>query len=333
MDFAKPDPEFVNDRFRAQLTTLDKVFQIARDNKARIVFGGDLFHKRGQQLDVVFNNIYRVFAENQDIETYLVRGNHDSKDNTTHSEHWLETFKYLPNVHVSATPEYINVAGDFNLYTIPYSDDVAYLKQCIKEFAEQQKKSDRPSILAAHIGVDGSETGKYSHRLEGAFKLGDLYSDVFDYVALGHYHKRQFLGGTDNVFYTGNTIQTSFADEGQDKGVMLIDFDLGGKPEYIPIPNKQFITLTEVNEDTQRLVDSNYVRFVVPKDLAQEVEIYKEKSDNVRVEVQREYATETRIDIKMDSTEEEIVSAYCKEFYPDVTEEALDVLREAKTYA
>jgi DNA repair exonuclease SbcCD nuclease subunit len=336
-DFAKPDPEYVNDRFRAQIATLYQVFDIARQHKAVLLFDGDLFHKRAKIDDIVFNKVYGVFADNSDVPTYMVRGNHDARTNATVTDHWLETFKYLPHVTVFDVPEQAYVTtdeGEFFLYAVPYSDDTEFLKKKIEEFRDHQKvRMETPSILAGHVGVDGSETGRYSHRLEGAFKVGDLFPDVFTYVSLGHYHKRQFLGGTDNVFYCGNTIQTSFSDEGQDKGVMLIDFEKGGRPEFIPIVNKKFITLTDIDENTQQLVNNNYVRFVLPKDKAQEVEIFKEESDNVRVEIQRDYRVETRIEIDMESTEEHIVESYTKEFYPEATALALDILREAKESA
>lgn len=329
-DFAKTDPEFVNDRFRAQLDTLQKVYDIAREKDAVVDFGGDLFHKRGKIDDIVFNSVYDVIARNSDVQTNLVRGNHDSRTNQTITEHWLKTFKYLPHVTVYETPGYsLDPLTETLFFGIPYSDDTEYLKKCIEMYAEMAKKSKCPSILVAHVGVDGSETGRYSHRLEGAFKIGDLFPDVFDYVALGHYHKRQFLGGLDNVFYGGNTIQTSFSDEGQDKGVFLIDFEKGGKPEFIPIQNKKFITLTEVPTNVQEIIDNNYVRFVIPQDLATEVEIFKEDSDNIRIEVQKEYKTETRIEIDMTSSESQVVEAYCKEFHPDVTDLALEILKEA----
>jgi len=331
-DFAKPDPEYVNDRFRAQIATLYQVFDIARQHGARVLFTGDLFHKRAKIDDIVFNTVYDVFAENEDVPVYMVRGNHDARTNATVTEHWLKTFRHLKHVTVIDTPEGVYVPdedGDYFIYGIPYSDDTEYLKQKIVEFKQHCESQDIPGVLAAHIGVDGSETGRYSHRLEGAFKVGDLFPDVFTYVALGHYHKRQFLAGLLNTFYTGNTIQTSFSDEGQDKGVMLIDFEKGGQPEFIPILNKKFITLTEVNKDTQQLVDNNYVRFVVSKDVAQEIEVFKEESDNIRVEVQKEYKTDTRIAIDMDSSEKQIVEAYANEYYPDSTSIALDILQEA----
>lgn len=326
-DFAKPDPEYVNDRFRAQMETLDYVFALARNYEADLVFGGDMFHKRSKLEDVVFNGVYDVFARNRDVDVYMVRGNHDSKNNTTDSPHWLATFSYLPHVTVFAKPDMVRTKSGYALYAIPYSDDVAYLKQCIENSAKIAK-GDQHAILVGHIGVDGAETGRYSHRLEGAFTVGDLFPENFKYVALGHYHKRQFLAGTDNVFYGGNTIQTSFADEGQDKGVFLLDWK--NKPKFIPIKNKQFITLEHIPEDVQEIVDNNYVRFILPQGQAQEVAILKEESDNVRIEVKKEYKTETRINIGMESTEEEIVKAYTNDKYPHVTQLALDILAEAK---
>lgn len=333
-DFAKPDPQYINDRFKAQMETLQKVFDIARENEAALIFGGDLFHKRAKIDDIVFNKVYAIFARNRDVRTVLVRGNHDSRTNATHSEHWLESFQYLPHVTVAATPENIFVTDDhgneFMVAAIPYSDDVGHLKEKINEFAERAKKdTEHETVLVAHIGVDGSEVGKHSHRLEGAFEIGDLHPDVFKYVCLGHYHKRQFLGGTNNVFYAGNTIQASFSDEGQDKGVFIVDTEHDNSAAFIPIQNKKFITVTEINENTQELVNNNYVRFILPQSQAQEVEIFKSENDNIRVEVQREYKSETRIAISMESNEEQIVEAYTKEFYPHATDLALDILKEA----
>jgi len=332
-EFAKPDSEFETDRFRAQIMTLRKVFEIAREKKAIVNFAGDLFHKRSQIDDIVFNSVYAVFAEFADVPVLMTRGNHDSRTNATVTSNWLTTFGYLPNVTVFSVPEkkLITEAGRmFFHYALPYSDDVAFLKSKLKEFADHARKQTLPTVLTAHIGVDGSEVGRYSHRLEGAFTIADLFPDVFDYVVLGHYHKRQFLGGLDNIFYVGNTIHNTFSDEGQEKGVMLFDAYEKKKPEFIPIKNKQFITLTSIDENTQEIVDNNFVRMILPKEQAQEVEVFKEQTDNIRVEVQRDYKIETRIEIDRASSEEQIVEAYADKFYPESKQAALEILREAK---
>ena len=84
-----------------------------------------------------------------------------------------------------------------------------------------------------------------------------------------------------------------------------------------------------MDEDTQELIDNNYVMLILPQSQAQVVETFKEDTDNIRIEIQKEYKTEARIDISVDSNEEQIVEAYTKEFYPEVTDLAIDVLKEA----
>lgn len=323
----------VTDRILAQINTLNKVFEVANDNEADVLFCGDFFHKRNSVetliMNIGFNSIYDNMMKYPSMNLYMIPGNHDMKDSSDIPPHSLETFKAIPRVTVMDDFEPV-YTGSCMLYPVSYSDNVDMLKDKINEFMQQAKQDNDPSILMAHLGVDGSQTS-VSHRLGGAFTLGDLYPDVFDIVALGHYHHRQFLGDTDNVFYVGNTIQESFSDEGQDKGVFLIDLDKRGKPEFIPIENKKFITLREIPENVQEIVDNNYVRMIVPQELATEVSIFKEESDNVRVEVQKEYKSELRIDIDVASSEEDIVKAYTDKFYPKVTSKAVDILKEAMT--
>jgi len=338
-DFAKPvtynffgkDME-LTDRLVAQIETINRIFALADENNADILFGGDFFHARNRIPTLIFNLGFDVIYENMmkypHINMYMIVGNHDQKDNSPFPEHSLRTFRTIPRVTImdDFKPVY---TGSCMIYPVSYSDDVAMVKTKIKEFAEHAKTFDEPTILVGHLGVDGSETGRYSHRLEGAFQLGDLYPNVFTYVALGHYHKRQFLGGTDNMFYSGNPIQASFSDEGQDKGVFHLNVETIGKPQFIPIENKKFITLTEIPFNAQELVDNNYIRFILPQELATQVAILKDDSDNIRLEVQKEYKSETRIDIEVGSSEIEIVEAYAKEYAPEIVELALDILKEA----
>ncbi|AOZ62028.1 nuclease SbcCD D subunit [Bacillus phage QCM8] len=338
-DFAKPvtynffgKEMELTDRLVAQIETINRIFALADENDADILFGGDFFHARNRIPTLIFNLGFDVIYENMmkypHINMYMIVGNHDQKDNSPFPEHSLRTFRTIPRVHILDDFYPVDL-GSCVLYPASYTDDVAYLKTRIMEFAQEAEAETKPTILLGHLGVDGSETGRYSHRLEGAFQLGDLYPHVFTYVALGHYHKRQFLGGTDNMFYGGNTIQESYSDEGQDKGVFLIDVANIGKPQFIPIANKQFITLDHIPENAQELIDNNYVRFVIPQDLATSVEVFKSETDNIRVEVKKVYKAESRIDIADDATDHEIVKAYAEKYHPEVVDIVLDILKEA----
>jgi exonuclease SbcD len=97
-----------------------------------------------------------------------------------------------------------------------------------------------PAVLSAHIAVRGSE-------LPTLFRLSDqediVFSDAdlptgFAYVALGHIHKPQCLGGQPHVRYSGSIERMDLGERDDDKGVVL--FDLGpeglqGEPWTLPL--------------------------------------------------------------------------------------------------
>lgn len=74
-NYAKPDEEYVNDRFREQIEALQKVFDLAKEHNAKVIFAGDLFHKRNSVDTRVYNKVFETFASNQDVKVYMVRGN------------------------------------------------------------------------------------------------------------------------------------------------------------------------------------------------------------------------------------------------------------------
>ncbi|QQO38780.1 hypothetical protein BCPG3_204 [Bacillus phage BCPG3] len=321
------------DRLVAQWNTIEKIFELADEHNAHIVFAGDYYHARKRVESLVFNMGFNAIKENMakrpDLELFMVVGNHDQQDSSRLPEHSLEQFKAIDNVFVLDDFE-IYQTDNVTIYPVSYSDDVDFLKDQIDRYAQHATQSDNLTMLVAHLGVDGSETGRHSHRLGGAFSLADLHPDTFTYIVLGHYHKRQYLGNRDNAFYCGNPIQESFSDEGQVKGVFLVNGVAYEKPAFIEIPNKQFITITEIDENTEATVANHYVRFVIPQELAVEVAAITEDVPTARIEVQREFKSEVRIDIKVDSTEEDIVDAYTDEFYPNTKTKALAIIKEAK---
>lgn len=328
-DFSKPDAKFTTDRFKEQMLVLQSVFDYAKDHDADVLFNGDLFHKRGV-IDIrVFNWVYSIFTDYPDITMYLVRGNHDSLTNSINSPSCLELFETIPNVHVVDTMQKIETPY-YDLYCVAYGEEVELMKQWIKD-ASTLLNPDKVNILCAHIGVDGSSTGKYSHTLSGAFKVSDLYPDKFDIVTLGHYHKRQNLGGMDNVFYVGNTLQTSFSDEGQDKGFYFISIDRKKWiKEFIKTDYRPFITINAENAPDD--LSKAFYQFVGDPAEAKVVSDLKEKEDlsNLRISVQRDYDTKPRINIQAGSTPQDVVKAYTEKNNPKLEEKALEIIREAE---
>lgn len=334
VDFSKADGEYITSRFKEQVEALAKVFSIARKKKAKVIIGGDVFHKRGAVKTEVFNKVFKVLQDNYDIETHILRGNHDSTTNSLYTHSSITPLGALPNVHVYNTPKQPVIDG-VGFYFLPYGDEVEQMK----EFIQSGDKVDQDDIeiLVAHIGVEGATQGKHSHRLSGAFGYGDLRPDYFDYILLGHYHKRQQLSTDHNRhLYGGSFMQHNFGDEGQDKGVHFIDTDKEDI-EFIPLDTTQFVTIqgNDAPENLEEVMSNNFVRFLGSAKEIQALQKIQEMNadsglENIRIEVQRDYNKEARMGLDASMSEVDIVKKFAESKFPNSIDEALECLQEAR---
>lgn len=327
-EFATPDSEYVNSRFKEQIDVLQKVYDLAKEHNATVIFGGDLFHKRGAVDVRVYNHVFKLIAENSEVMTLMLRGNHDSVTNSLHTESSIDMFDTLPNVVVYSKPSIEHLDGH-SIVFIPYGDETEEMKDYLNNFKPVEGNTN---ILVGHFGVEGASTGMNSHRLSGAFGLGDLRPDVFEYILLGHYHRRQMLGENEKYIYGGSMMQQTFSDEGQTKGVHLISLGAKNTIEYIPIESKMFVTIHGANipENVNELIENNYVRFIGSKDQAKALDKMQADTDlsNLRVMVEKDYKQEVRIGIDSSSSPEEVTRVYANQYFPDSVNEALECLRE-----
>ena len=324
-NYAKPDDEFVNDRFKEQIEALQKVFDIAREEKADVIFGGDLFHKRNSVDTRVYNKVFEVLAINRDIDVYMLRGNHDSVTNSLYTSSSIEPIGYLPNVHIFSSTDTFSFT-DVNLVFEPYGDETEEIKEHIKGSYDENKTN----ILVAHLGVEGSLTGKGSHRLEGAFGYQDLLPDNYAFILLGHYHRRQYFTNP-NHFYGGSLMQQSFSDEQESNGVHLIDTDKL-TTEFIPINTRRFITIQgeDIPENFDQLIEEdNFIRVIGTANHAKVLEMDESMKDkNVEVQIKKEYTVEKRIDSDVSDDPLTIASTYAKQYSPESENEILECLKE-----
>ena len=112
------------------------------------------------------------------------------------------------------------------------------------------------TVLVAHLHVRGSE-------LTTAYKMTDRDDVLFDfadlapswaYVALGHIHKPQTLGGAGHVRYPGSLDRLDFGETHDDHGVILFDLGpdgLAGEPTRLPIAPTPFHTVHIADADAE----------------------------------------------------------------------------------
>lgn len=125
-----------------------------------------------------------------------------------------------------------------------------------KDYAEQGI-----SVMATgHLTVIGSKVSESEREIHvgGLGKVGTkIFSDTFEYVALGHLHRPQMAGGKDHIRYAGSPIPLSFSEAEDRKSLLVLDFadgQLYGQAE-IPIPlTRQLKQLTSTREGMEDLL-------------------------------------------------------------------------------
>lgn len=324
-DYSKPDNEYVNDRFKEQIGALQEVFDIARKEQATIIFGGDLFHKRNAVNTVVYNEVFGVFAKNSDVGVLLLRGNHDATTNSLYTDSSVDTFNYLPNVKVIKSLNTVT-KDNVNIVFTAYGDETEEIKNYIKSSYDK----DMVNILVGHLGVEGSLVGKGSHRLEGAFGYQDLQPELYEFILLGHYHRRQYFQNPNHL-YGGSLMQQSFSDEQKANGVHLIDTE-NITTEFIEIKTRRFVTIQgdNVPDNIEELIiQGHFIRFVGSIEQAKVIELENtEETNNIRVEIQKEYTVEKRIENNVTDEPIDIAKGFADKYYPNAKVEIVECLKE-----
>ena len=106
-----------------------------------------------------------------------------------------------------------------------------------------------PLIATGHlttVGASASESVReiYVGALE-AFPTSAF--PPADYIALGHIHRPQQVGGLEHIRYCGSPIPLSFDEAKQQKEMLLVDLDASGLKAVTPLPVPRFQGLVSIS--------------------------------------------------------------------------------------
>jgi len=121
-----------------------------------------------------------------------------------------------------------------------------------------------PTVCVAHAYVAGGEASDSERALSigGTDRVDPAVLAGFDYVALGHLHRPQRIGGDDAMAYSGSPLPYSFS-ETHPKSVRLLELDADGlrSVRTVPVPvGRPVVTLTGTLEEL--LDDPSYDRWL-----------------------------------------------------------------------
>lgn len=183
------------------------------------VFGGDLFHVRGQVSTEALHLLKGKGWTKFDVGVW---GNHDMAKMDSVPPAILKD-------SVGIGENNIHIFGDTHIYTIGYCKTKQDFANRLKWLKSGDFESHNgPKILVAHQGVVGAKYGNgFVHKSKEDITVDDLCLDFFDLVLLGHFHEHQQIA--DNAYYIGALTAHDWGDVNAARGYLDIHIDGAGK--------------------------------------------------------------------------------------------------------
>lgn len=222
-----------------QRKVFKKIIEYIKENNIKYFFiSGDLYeHKYIKQSTIEYVN--KLFEEIPETNIYIAPGNHDpyTKNSYYNKYNWSKNVKIFgPKVEKIETQD-VNIYG--------YGFDDFYCSDSGVENIEIEQ-NEKPNILIIHGNIDGLTIGDMQYN---SMSKKMLEEKGFDYVALGHIHKKDYnTEENQKIVYPGSTISLGF-DELGEHGMIVGDVEKNKlEIQFVKLDDKQF-TKRELNVD------------------------------------------------------------------------------------
>lgn len=271
------------------LKALDQVTSYAVENQVDLVlFCGDAYKSRdpSQTQQREFARRLKYLSE-QGIPVFLLVGNHDLPHAVGRAT-TVEIFDTLAisNIYVAHRADIYHIPareGYLQIAALPWPRRSLFLtKESTKSLTLEEINNrlqeimtqkllefiphlvpDLPCLLVAHVWIAGAKPGSERSMVMGREPVllpSNIAHSIFDYVALGHIHKKQEIFKQPPVIYAGSLERLDFSDEGEEKGFYIVDIESSnGKKQvnyhFHQIDARRFVTIkvdisTEDSEPT-----------------------------------------------------------------------------------
>lgn len=250
------------DRREEQWKMLEQIAGIVKEEQPDIfILSGDVYDNSQPSASV-----QKMFAEgldaihkaNPQMHIIVTAGNHDSG-----ARHEVCCIPWnVMNVKMiglldkeDISKHILEIPGKAFIAALPYTYEKSIPEGFFKRILEEidRRNSDNlPVVMSAHLTVSGCNFAGHdnaSEKIVGGISSYNIdeFGDTYDYLALGHIHKGQFIpSGKHNIRYSGSPLAVSF-DENYSHSVSIVEIEKhGDKPEVrtVEITNpKPLVTL------------------------------------------------------------------------------------------
>lgn len=231
-----------------QAYILEQLIELIKDSKPDVILvAGDIFDRSVPPVEAVnlLDETLSKILMDYKIPTIMISGNHDSPDRVDFGSKLMEESKLhiIGRFNKNIRPvEIEDKFGPVYFYPLPYVEPAIVRESIGGEIHSHDEamnvlignikntmNMDKRNVLITHTFAAGGEASESERPLTigGSSVVDAAYFKDFNYVALGHLHRPQRVGG-DNIRYSGSLMKYSFSEATQKKYIPIIEMDEKG---------------------------------------------------------------------------------------------------------
>ena len=176
-----------------------------KNNVDAVLFGGDLFHKRGVLYTLPYNLVVAELAQWRAVylPLYANVGNHDAADRLAkvHALQALESAGLLRTIGAEGWANWELHIDDESAYVtaVAYCSDASELRRRTDAALEDRTSADGFTIGMFHHGFKGARVGTSLEYVVKEDANADEYAKHFTAMISEHYHAHQEIGSQSNA--------------------------------------------------------------------------------------------------------------------------------------
>lgn len=284
-----------HERDEEQMSMLHQMIDIVESEKPDLfLLCGDVYHtpQPSSAVQTMFTEaLVKIHEANPSMTIVATAGNHDSG---TKHEIYRTPWQALKVYSIGCLDKdnlenhIVEIPGKGYVVAIPYVHERNLPEgffQNVLDLVAQRNEKNLPVVMTAHTTVQGCDFSGHDNASEycvggiDSFNIADM-GEGYDYLALGHIHKEQFVHtGKHNVRYCGTPLPINF-DEKFSHSVSIVEIaSHGDKPDVrtieitnsrplVTLPTDGYKSWDEVKQLLIEFSDDNpaYIRLNVEID-------------------------------------------------------------------
>ena len=230
-----------------------KVIEYIKENKIEYLFiSGDLYeHNYIRKSTIEYIN--NLFKEIENTKIFISPGNHDP----ILKKSYYSNFLWNKNVHIFNSEIKKISTEEADIYGFGF-DDFYCTNSGIKNL--NIENPEKLNILIIHGTLNGANVEEMQYN---SMSSSMLESKGFNYVALGHIHKNNFISN-GKIIYPGSTISLGF-DELGEHGMVVGEITKDeNKLEFIKLDETEYVEIeincTEINSIEELIEKINEIK-------------------------------------------------------------------------